>query len=113
MYARAPTPEQMSLALEYWAYSPAEIQNLVGMGGRILIQAESQMKILVIGGTVMSAPKSSRVEKAGRRRSVLVRKPDVKSLPGIETAVGDLLDPVSIEKALEALTIISSQRCHP
>jgi hypothetical protein len=31
---------------------------------------------------------------------VLVRKPDVKSQPGVETVVGDLLNPVSIEKAL-------------
>jgi uncharacterized protein YbjT (DUF2867 family) len=34
---------------------------------------------------------------------VLVRKPAVKSLPGVETVVGDLLDPVSIEKALQGV----------
>jgi len=32
-----------------------------------------------------------------------VRKSDVKSLPGVETVVGDLLDPVSIEKALQGV----------
>jgi len=30
-----------------------------------------------------------------------MRKPDMKSLPGVEVAVGDLLDPVSIERALQ------------
>jgi uncharacterized protein YbjT (DUF2867 family) len=33
----------------------------------------------------------------------LVRKPDVKSLPGVEVIVGDLLDPVSIERALQGV----------
>jgi uncharacterized protein YbjT (DUF2867 family) len=34
---------------------------------------------------------------------VLVRKLDVKSPPGVEMVVGDLLDPVSIDKALEGV----------
>jgi uncharacterized protein YbjT (DUF2867 family) len=34
---------------------------------------------------------------------VLVRKPDVKSPPGVETVVGDLLDPPSIDKALQGV----------
>jgi uncharacterized protein YbjT (DUF2867 family) len=74
-----------------------------------------QMKILVIGGT---GHVGSEVVKELKKRDadvrVLVRKPDVKSLPGVETVVGDLLDPVSIEKALAGRRqIISSQRCHP
>lgn len=34
---------------------------------------------------------------------VLVRKADEKSLPGVEMVVGDLLDPVSIEKAMKGV----------
>jgi uncharacterized protein YbjT (DUF2867 family) len=62
------------------------------------------MKILVIGGT---GHVGSEVVKELKKRDadvrVLVRKPDVKSLPGVETVVGDLLNPVSIEKALEGV----------
>jgi uncharacterized protein YbjT (DUF2867 family) len=60
------------------------------------------MKILVIGGT---GHVGSEVVKELKRRDadvrVLVRKADEKSLPGVETVVGDLLDPASIEKALK------------
>jgi uncharacterized protein YbjT (DUF2867 family) len=60
------------------------------------------MKILVIGGT---GHVGSEVVKELKKRDanfrILVRKPDVKSLPGVEVIVGDLLDPVSIEKALQ------------
>ena len=60
------------------------------------------MKILVIGGT---GHVGSEVVKELKKRDadvrVLVRKPDVKSLPGVEVVVGDLLDPVSIDKALQ------------
>ena len=62
------------------------------------------MKILVIGGT---GHVGSEVVKELQKRDadvrVLVRKPDVKSLPGVEVIVGDLLDPVSIEKALQGV----------
>jgi uncharacterized protein YbjT (DUF2867 family) len=60
------------------------------------------MKILVIGGT---GHVGSEVVKELKKRDadvrVLVRKPDVKSLPGVETVIGDLLDPISIDKALQ------------
>jgi uncharacterized protein YbjT (DUF2867 family) len=59
------------------------------------------MKILVIGGT---GHVGSEVVKELKNRDadvrVLVRKTDEKSLPGVEVVVGDLLDPVSIEKAM-------------
>jgi uncharacterized protein YbjT (DUF2867 family) len=59
------------------------------------------MKILVIGGT---GHVGSEVVKELKKRAadvrVLVRKADEKSLPGVEMVVGDLLDPVSIEKAM-------------
>jgi uncharacterized protein YbjT (DUF2867 family) len=59
------------------------------------------MKILVIGGT---GHVGSEVVKELQKRDadvrILVRKADVKSPPGVEMVVGDLLDPVSIEKAL-------------
>ena len=62
------------------------------------------MKILVIGGT---GHVGAEVVKELKRRDadvrVLVRKPDVKSLPGAEMVVGDLLDPVSIDKALQGV----------
>jgi uncharacterized protein YbjT (DUF2867 family) len=62
------------------------------------------MKILVIGGT---GHVGSEVVKELKKRDadvrILVRQPNVKSLPGVEIAVGDLLDPVSIEKALEGV----------
>ena len=62
------------------------------------------MKILVIGGT---GHVGSEVVKELKKRDadvrVLVRKPEVKSPSGVEMVVGDLLDPVSIEKALEGV----------
>ena len=60
------------------------------------------MKILVIGGT---GRVGTEVVKELKKRDadvrVLVRKPDGKSLPGVVTAVGDLLDPASIQKAMK------------
>jgi uncharacterized protein YbjT (DUF2867 family) len=65
---------------------------------------ESYLKILVIGGT---GHVGSEVVKELKKRDadvrVLVRKPDVESLPGVEIVVGNLLDPVSIEKALQGV----------
>jgi uncharacterized protein YbjT (DUF2867 family) len=62
------------------------------------------MKILVIGGT---GRVGSEVVKELKKRDadvrVLVRKPDDKSQPGVEVVIGDLLDPVSIDKALEGV----------
>jgi uncharacterized protein YbjT (DUF2867 family) len=62
------------------------------------------MKILVIGGT---GRVGSEVVKELKKRDadvrVLVRKPDEKSAPGVEVVTGDLLDPVSIEKALKGV----------
>jgi uncharacterized protein YbjT (DUF2867 family) len=62
------------------------------------------MKTLVIGGT---GHVGSEVVKELLKRNadvrVLVRQLGVKSLPGVEVVVGDLLDPVSIEKALQGV----------
>jgi len=62
------------------------------------------VKILVIGGT---GHVGSEVVKELNKRDadvrVLVRKSGVESLPGVETVVGDLLDPVSIDKALQGV----------
>jgi uncharacterized protein YbjT (DUF2867 family) len=62
------------------------------------------MKILVIGST---GHVGSEVVKELKKRNadvrVLVRKPDEKSLPGVERVVGNLLDPISIEKALQGV----------
>jgi uncharacterized protein YbjT (DUF2867 family) len=60
------------------------------------------MKILVIGGT---GHVGSEVVKELKNRDadvrVLVRKAGERSLPGVEVVVGDLLDPVSVEKAMK------------
>ena len=62
------------------------------------------MKILVIGGTGHVGSEVVReLKKRDADVRVLVRKADEKSLPGVEMAVGDLLDPVSIEKALKGV----------
>jgi uncharacterized protein YbjT (DUF2867 family) len=60
------------------------------------------MKILVIGGTGHVG--SEVVKELTKREAdvrVLVRKVLEKSPPGVEIVVGDLLDPVSIEKAMK------------
>ena len=63
-----------------------------------------QLKILVIGGT---GHVGSEVVKELKKRDadvrVLVRKPNSESLPGVEMVVGDLLDPVSIDKGLQGV----------
>jgi uncharacterized protein YbjT (DUF2867 family) len=62
------------------------------------------MKILVIGGTGHVG--SEVVKELTKRKAevrILVRKPDVKAVSGVEKAVGDLLDPVSIQKALDGV----------
>src|ERR1700683_1265094 len=62
------------------------------------------IKILVIGGTGHVGSEVVReLKKRDANVRVLVRKPDVKSLPGVETVAGELLDPVSIEKALQGV----------
>jgi uncharacterized protein YbjT (DUF2867 family) len=62
------------------------------------------MKTLVIGGT---GHVGSEVVKELKKRNadvrVLVRQSGVKSLPGVEVVIGNLLDPVSIEKALQGV----------
>jgi uncharacterized protein YbjT (DUF2867 family) len=62
------------------------------------------LKILVIGGTGhVGSEVVNELKKRAADVRVLVRKPEVKSPSGVEMAVGDLLDPVSIEKALEGV----------
>jgi uncharacterized protein YbjT (DUF2867 family) len=65
---------------------------------------EVKVKILIVGGT---GHVGSEVVKELKKRDadvrVLVRKPDLKQLPGVEMVVGDLLDPVSIDKALRGV----------
>jgi len=62
------------------------------------------MKILVIGGT---GHVGSEVVKELRKRDadvrVLARKPGATSQDGVEVVAGDLLDPVSVEKALRGV----------
>jgi nucleoside-diphosphate-sugar epimerase len=65
---------------------------------------ELQMKIPVIGGTGNVG--SEVVKELTKRHAdvrLLVRKPVEKTTPALETVVGDLLDPVSIEKAMNGV----------
>jgi len=58
--------------------------------------------MLVIGGTGHVGSEVVReLQKRGADVRVLMRKPDMKSVPGVEAVAGDLLDPVSIERALQ------------
>jgi uncharacterized protein YbjT (DUF2867 family) len=62
------------------------------------------MKILVTGGTGRVG--SEVVKELQKRKAeirLLVRKSDAPTPTGVETAIGDLLDPVSVEKAMEGL----------
>jgi uncharacterized protein YbjT (DUF2867 family) len=62
------------------------------------------MKILAIGGTGrVGSEVVKELQKRGAEVRVLVRKADAKVPSGVESAVGDLLDPVSIDKALEGV----------
>ncbi len=64
------------------------------------------MKVLVIGGTRnVGGAVVTELLKRGAEVRVLARKqPDAAKLPaGVEVAIGDLLDPVSVEKALDGV----------
>lgn len=64
------------------------------------------MKILVMGGTgKVGSEVLKELRKRGAAVRALVRKPEASAhLPeGVEAVVGDLLDPVSVQKALEGV----------
>src|SRR6202167_5648100 len=62
------------------------------------------MKILVIGGTGNVGSEVVReLKKRNADVRILVRKQDAASPEGVEVAVGDLLDPVSVQQALHGV----------
>ena len=62
------------------------------------------MKILAIGGTGNVGSEVVReLKKRNADVRILVRKQETHSPEGVEVAVGDLLDPVSVEQALDGV----------
>jgi uncharacterized protein YbjT (DUF2867 family) len=62
------------------------------------------MKILVTGGTGnVGAQVVKELQKRNADIRLLVRKQDAATPKGLEVAIGDLLDPVSVEKALDGV----------
>ena len=62
------------------------------------------MKILVIGGTgKVGAEVLKELQKRKANIRLFVRKDGTPTPPGVEVAVGDLLDPVSVEKAMHGV----------
>ena len=62
------------------------------------------MKILVIGGTgKVGAEVVKELQKRKADIRLLVRKSGTPTPPGVEVAIGDLLDPVSVEKAMHGV----------
>ena len=67
------------------------------------------MKILVIGGTGnVGAEVVKELQKRKANIRLLVRKDSIPMPPGVEVAIGDLLDPVSVEKAMHGGCVKSS-----
>ena len=66
------------------------------------------MKILVTGGTGRVG--SEVVKELQKRKAdvrLLVRKSDAPTSAGVESAIGDLLDPVSVAKAMDGVDKLS------
>ena len=62
------------------------------------------MKILVIGGTgKVGAEVVKELQKRQADIRLFVRKDGTPTPPGVEVAIGDLLDPVSVEKAMHGV----------
>jgi uncharacterized protein YbjT (DUF2867 family) len=62
------------------------------------------MKILVIGGTGnVGSEVVKELQKRNTDLRLLVRKQDASTPGGVEVAIGDLLEPVSVEKAMDGV----------
>ena len=64
------------------------------------------MKVLVIGGTgnVGSGVVTELLKRGAEVRALVRKQPEAGKLPaGVEVAIGDLLDPVSVEKAMQGV----------
>jgi uncharacterized protein YbjT (DUF2867 family) len=63
------------------------------------------MKVLVTGGTgTVGSKVIDELLHRGVKVRALIRKQSAAKLPvGVETLVGDLLDPISVEKALQGV----------
>jgi len=62
------------------------------------------MKILVTGGTGrVGSEVTKELQKRNADIRLLVRKNDAPTPTGVEAAIGDLLDPISVEKAMDGV----------
>src|SRR6202167_1857317 len=86
---------------------PPRNQRVEGHLGRVRkagLQEISNMKILVMGGTGnVGAEVVKELQKRNADIRLLVRKEGAPAPKGFEVAIGDLLDPVSVQKALHGV----------
>jgi uncharacterized protein YbjT (DUF2867 family) len=68
------------------------------------MKEEQSMKILVIGGTgQVGSAVVKELSKRGADLRLLVRKQDSSQTQGVEVAIGDLLDPPAVSKAMQGV----------
>ena len=78
-----------------------EEKPILSISAGLTLAARGKMKILVIGGTGhVGSEVVNELRKRDAEVRVLVRKPGTAFPNGVEVAIGDLLDPVAVRKAM-------------